>query len=64
MNYASSTGYLIVCALLSGGHKKSAGPTGNYRIVNNPTGGDPMYCMPLGVVDYNANADPKLKTSP
>lgn len=56
--YAAATGYLIVFLLLDGPHKTAHE---NYRIVKNPIDGNPMFCLPVGVVDYNADEDPKLR---
>jgi hypothetical protein len=58
--YASSTGYIILCLLLKGAHNTTHGG-GSVRVVNSPTGGSTMYCVPVGVVDYTAKQDPNLK---
>ncbi|CAJ1397892.1 unnamed protein product [Effrenium voratum] len=58
-SYAGSTGYLILFLLLRGARNTAC--NGNYRVVDNPTDGRTMYCLPVGVVDYRANGDPKLK---
>jgi len=61
--YAGNCGYLVVCLLLTGPHKTTHSNV--VRVVNSPASGDPMYCVPVGVVDYGASADPQLQgTSP
>jgi len=40
-------GFLIVCALLKNAPYSSKSP---HLVVNNPTDGNTMYCIPLGVV--------------
>jgi len=59
LGYSSSSGYMIVCLLLKGGHSTVHNTT--IRVVNNPTAGDPTYCLPVGVVDFGAGADPQLQ---
>ncbi|CAE8644671.1 unnamed protein product [Polarella glacialis] len=59
--HAGSTGYLVVCLLLTGPHKTTHAST--YRVVNNPQTGTAMYCLPVGVVDYRRSGDPQLKGS-
>lgn len=58
-SYAGSSGYLTVFLLTKGPHNTTANDT--YRIVNNPTDGKTAYCIPIGVIDYKARADPSLK---
>jgi len=33
------------------------------EVVDNPTDGRTMYCIPVGVVDYRNSGDPGLKGS-
>jgi hypothetical protein len=47
MGYAGSNGFLIPCALLKKAPYTSTSP---HLVVSNPTSGNPMYCIPLGVI--------------
>eukprot|EP00438_Fugacium_kawagutii_P014693 Skav232114 [mRNA] locus=scaffold2353:120064:124525:+ [translate_table: standard] len=60
-SYAGSTGYIIIFLLLLGPHHSKHNT--NYRVVDNPTDGRTMYCVPVGVVDYRSSGDPGLKGS-
>jgi hypothetical protein len=45
--YTGSNGFLIVCALLKKAPYSSQSP---HLVVNNPTSGSQMYCIPVGVM--------------